>query len=218
MLKVAHPAVLERYEALFEQRCRRFPSAWHILVLAGVRCRGEFFGAEKRRLKDCHFRCPSLSDYDPEMPWNSVIRSASEELTYWHRSVDQPALELFMGSSRDAGRGGFQGSGSSSSAGMSIQIPQSDGRQKLEVPTNWRTHTLKGTEICRTWNLSPGGCEITCPQQRAHQCAMCLNTHRACNHSTEKGNGKGSKSGDSGGNGPSAGPKKRARKPKKAQK
>ena len=30
MLKIAHPAVLERYEALFEQRCRRFPGAWHM--------------------------------------------------------------------------------------------------------------------------------------------------------------------------------------------
>ena len=31
MLKIAHPAILERCEALLEQRCRRLPSAWHIL-------------------------------------------------------------------------------------------------------------------------------------------------------------------------------------------
>ena len=213
MLKIAHPAALERYESLFEQRCRRYPSAWHILVLADVRCRSEFFGAEKRRLKDLHYRCPAMSDYDPEMPWNSVIRSACEDLTYWHRAVDMPALEFSVGSKEP--RGYQPGVSSSSASGMAVAMPQSDKRQKQEVPANWRSHNLKGQEICRKWNASPGGCEPTCPQQRSHQCAICLNTHRACNHGAEKGGGKGK---TKTGGGSAAGPKKRARKSKKVQK
>ena len=216
MLNIAHPAVLERYEALFEQRCRRFPGAWHIMVLADMRCRSEFFGAEKRILRELHYKCPAMPDFDPEMPWNSVIQSAGEDMVYWHRNVDSPALEFTLGRhSKDATRGFDAGTGSASSGGHSR--PQS-GQQthKPDVPANWKAVNLQGTEICRKWNATPGGCERTCPQKRAHQCAICLNTHRACQHDADKGGtGKGSKG--SGGKGSQGGgPKKRARKAKKS--
>ena len=211
MLKIAHPAVLERYESLFEQRCRRFPGAWHIMVLADMRCRCEFFGVEKRRLREMQMKCPTLSDYDPDMPWNSVIQSAADDIQYWQRNVEMPALEFTLGRhSRDAGTG-------SPSSGGHARPPVGQHTQKQpDVPASWKAVNLQGTEICRKWNASPGGCERNCPQRRAHQCAICLNTHRACQHDASKtGTGKGSKgSGGKGNQG--GGPKKRARKTKKS--
>ena len=106
-----------------------------------------------------------------------------------------------------------------SSSGGTYAGQQAEKRQaKPDLPTTWKAHNSKGVEICRTWNLSPNGCEHSCPQQRAHQCAICLSTHRACQHDAERGGGgEGGKSTGRGG-GQGGGPKKRARKAKKAGK
>ena len=103
----------------------------------------------------------------------------------------------------------------SSSGGHTGQQVQKQ-QHKPELPANWKATNTKGVEICRKWNGSPNGCEHRCPQNRAHQCAICLSTHRACQHDTGGGN-KSGKAPNTGG-GQNGGPKKRARKGKKAGK
>ena len=156
MLKIAHPAVLERYEALFEQCCRRFPGAWHVLVLADMRCRSEFFGAEKRRLRELHYKCPALSDWVPDMPWNAVIRSACEDLTYWHRNVESPALDYTLGrGSKDTLRLTDFGTGAMSSGGTFSGQSSGKRQGKPDMLAGWNSHNSKGIEICRKWNQLP---------------------------------------------------------------
>ena len=144
MLRIAHPAVLERYEALFEQRCKRFPGAWHIHVLADMRCRCEFFGADRRRLRGMRYKCPSLSDFDTEMPWNAVIRSASEDLVYWHRNVDSPALEFTLSrGNKEAPRNSEYRAGVASSSGTHTGQQVQKQQQKPELPANWKATNIK---------------------------------------------------------------------------
>ena len=139
---------------------------------------------------------------------------------YWCRNVESPAMEFTLGgrSNKDAARGQDAGTGSASSGGTHVRQQTGQQPQKPDVPSNWRAHNLQGTEICRKWNSSPGGCERNCPQRRARQCAICLNTHRACQHDAEKGGGNKAGKGSSGNGGQGGGPKKRARKTKKSGK
>ena len=141
-----------------------------------------------------HFKCPTLSDFDPEMPWNAVIRSACEDLTCWHRNVDSPALEYTLGrGNRDSTRNSDTRAGASSSGGTHTGQQIEKRQQKPELPAGWKAHNTRGVEICRKWNSSPGGCELHCPQNRARQCAICLSTHRACQHDAGREVDKGAK-------------------------
>ena len=193
MLKVAHPAVLERCEALFEGCCSRFPDAWHILVMADVRCRSEFSAKRNAGFANFTTSAHRFPIFDAGMPWNSVIKSAGGDLAYWHRSVDQPALEYSVNNGRSGA--GRTVASISQSASSSAAPAVMEKRKQPELPSGWQSHNTKGIEICRKWNASANGCEAVCPARRAHQCSICLNTHRACQPVSGKGGGKAGKSG-----------------------
>ena len=42
------------------------------------------------------------------------------------------------------------------------------------------TTTRDGSQICFTWNAAQDGCKSPCPNNRAHVCTKCLQSHRAC--------------------------------------
>ena len=92
MLKIASAATLSRYSKRFEERCARYPRAWHICVTAEDRCRGEFLAAEKRRQERFHNEHPGVSAYDQQAPWNTVLKEATENIEYWTRELAEPAL------------------------------------------------------------------------------------------------------------------------------
>jgi len=54
MLDIARPSTLDLYAASFEERCRRYPRAWHLCAQADIRCRSEFLIEEKRRQEAFH--------------------------------------------------------------------------------------------------------------------------------------------------------------------
>ena len=108
------------------------------------------------------------------------MRSAGGDMVYWHRAVDQPALEYSVGCGRSgSGRAAADISQGPSSSTAPAAVEK---RKQTDLPPGWQTHNLKGVELCRTWNASANGCEAVCPARQAHQCSICLNTHRACQH------------------------------------
>ena len=80
MVGVAHPAILDRYEQPFVDRCERYPRAWHICARSDIRCRMEWWTEEKRRQESFHATHPGLSAYEPAMPWNSVIKASASDV------------------------------------------------------------------------------------------------------------------------------------------
>ena len=99
---IAQPAVLMRYAKKFEERVCRYERAWHICLKAEERCRTEFWGNERRRQARFAEAHPTLSSIDRDMPWNSVIKEAADNLEYWTQELQEPAF-IFM-ASRQEGR------------------------------------------------------------------------------------------------------------------
>ena len=91
MLGIATAATLKRYAQKFEERCNRYPRAWHICVRAEDRCRGECMGEEMRRQLRFHEAHPAISGYDPIMPWNQVFREAASNVENWLEKLHEPA-------------------------------------------------------------------------------------------------------------------------------
>ena len=90
MASVAHPSTLDVYEARFRERVLRYPDCWHIAVQADVRCRAEFWVSERRRQEQFHAASPTLSNFSPLMPWNSVIRASAADAVFWEDEFKEP--------------------------------------------------------------------------------------------------------------------------------
>ena len=88
---VATVAAMEAYKDAFRDLVVCYPEAWHLLVVAEDRCRGEHFVRLRRELEVKHARGLTY-DYDPEQPWNEVFRVASQDREFWDRHVREPAL------------------------------------------------------------------------------------------------------------------------------
>jgi hypothetical protein len=88
---VATVAAMEAYKDAFRDLVVCYPEAWHLLVVAEDRCRGEHFVRLSRELEEKHAR-GLTHDYDPEQPWNEVFRAASNDREFWDRHVREPAL------------------------------------------------------------------------------------------------------------------------------
>ena len=77
---IAQPAVLTKYARRFEERVARYDRAWHLCLKAEERCRSEFWGNERRRQARFAEADPTLSSVEKDMPWNSVIKEAADNL------------------------------------------------------------------------------------------------------------------------------------------
>jgi len=210
MLDVARPATLDLYSASFEDRCRRYPRAWHLCAQADIRCRSEFLIEEKRRQEAFHQRMPALSSYVPVSPWDSVFKAAAADGPFWDRELKEPALLFTLGQT-EAGlapswverqlpeHGALQGSGragkkrklgggppkSSATPPPSQPKGKGKGKGKDDHPRKGKdglyATARDGSQICFAWNASQDGCGKTCPQNRAHVCRKCLQPHRSAN-------------------------------------
>ena len=97
MLDLARPATLDSYAANFEDRCRRYPRAWHLCAQADIRCRAEFMVDERRRQEAFHQRVPQLSSFMVLAPWDSVIKAAATHAEFWERELKEPAIIYSLG-------------------------------------------------------------------------------------------------------------------------
>ena len=68
MLSLALAGVLDRYEAMFVERCERYPNAWHICARADIRCRSEMWVTERWAQEEFHNTHPTMSAFNPVMP------------------------------------------------------------------------------------------------------------------------------------------------------
>ena len=97
MINLALPATLDRYEQMFVERCRRYQGSWHLCAQADIRCRGELVIELRRDQERFHAAHPAMSGYDPDMPWNSVLKAAAQNNDFWDRELKEPALLFMMG-------------------------------------------------------------------------------------------------------------------------
>jgi hypothetical protein len=210
MLDVARPATLDLYAASFEDRCRRYPKAWHLCAQADIRCRSEFLIEEKRRQEAFHQRVPMLSAYVAIAPWDSVFKAAAADGPFWERELKEQALLFTVGQAESGlepswverqlpdhtsaveglGRGGKKRKRkdlpkAAAPAPASGAKGKGKGKGKDDHPRKGKdglyATARDGSQICFAWNAVKDGCAKTCPQNRAHVCRKCLQPHRAVN-------------------------------------
>ena len=184
---LATAAVLDVYAARFRQRVERYPGAWSICARADQRCRSEWWEHERRRQMDFHARAPELSGYNPDMPWNAVIKEAAVTFEFWHEELERPALMASVG-----GRG--------SSGATVAGPPRNPDRSRSPGARRGRRRGARagpaepsrksaaerpgragggGKQVCFAYNRSPDGCAAVCPNDRSHVCEACAGAHRA---------------------------------------
>ena len=86
--------VADAYKNFFAAMANTYPRAWFICCIAEWRLRFEWAPKELRRQKAFHTDTPTLSKFDPDRPWNSVLSAAImglESITYWERHLKEKA-------------------------------------------------------------------------------------------------------------------------------
>ena len=107
---VVTPSALEEYKDAFRDMVVNYPEAWHLLVKAEDRCRGEHFPRLRRNLLN-RFNKGLAPEFDPAMPWDSVFREAARDRDYWDRTVREPAILFRTASGRKREQVGGTGTG-----------------------------------------------------------------------------------------------------------
>lgn len=207
MAQTAHAATLDLYRTEFKRRCDRYPRAWHICAQADIRCRSEFWVAERRRQEAAHATNPSVSTYDPGMPWDSVIRASAKAADFWDVELKEPALVYMLGSGRDSNvrralpnsaeeqeaAGGTQKwGGRKPRAGIDKKGGgKGGGGGKRRADGRYLT-ARNGKEICFTWARNENGCAAAqCPNGRMHICEWCRQPHRSIHCPNRKDGARG---------------------------
>eukprot|EP00435_Cladocopium_sp_Y103_P014882 s5939_g3.t1 len=106
---VVSPAATEEYHDMFRELVKNYPEAWHLLVIAEDRCRGEHFARLRRELEEQYKRGLAPA-FEPGRPWDEVFRSAARDREYWDGHVREPAI-LFRTSGKHKEQSGGTGTG-----------------------------------------------------------------------------------------------------------
>ena len=122
-------AATEEYHDMFRDLVKNYPEAWHLLVIAEDRCRGEHFARLRRELLDMHQRGQAPM-FEPDRPWDGVFRTAARDREYWDRHVREPAL-LFRTSGKHKEQPGGTGAGTDlAGAAKETRRPKARASQK----------------------------------------------------------------------------------------
>ena len=107
-IPVTTVAALEEYFNRVSDLHEEFPEAWHLVMQAEDRCRGEQFDRIHRELTRARAegRLPMSLDFDPFRPWVGVMQYAARCQEYWDRTVIRPAQTFLArgGASSASGR------------------------------------------------------------------------------------------------------------------
>ena len=90
MLDVATGHTMDRYAAKVRELAVEYPMAWHLLIQSDLIMRSEEWMLEKRKQERAFGIAPQLSNYNAQMPWESVILEASEMDTFWTKQFEKP--------------------------------------------------------------------------------------------------------------------------------
>lgn len=123
-MSVVSLSALAEYHDMFRDLVKNYPEAWHLLVIAEDRCRGEHFPRVRRELEAQHGR-GMAPNFEPSRPWDEVFRSASRDRDYWDRHVREPAL-LF----RTAGKHKEQTGGTGTATDLTSDKPRARPKAK----------------------------------------------------------------------------------------
>ena len=117
-------SAMEEYHDMFRDLVKNYPEAWHLLVIAEDRCRGEHFPRVRRELEAQHTR-GLAPNFEPKRPWDEVFRTSARDREYWDRQVREPAI-LF----RTSGKHKEQPGGTGTGTDLTSAAPSSRARPK----------------------------------------------------------------------------------------
>ena len=123
-MSVVSLSAMEEYHDMFRDLVKNYPEAWHLLVIAEDRCRGEHFPRVRRELEAQHGR-GLAPNFEPSRPWDEVFHTASSDRDYWDRHVREPAL-LF----RTAGKHKEQAGGTGTGTDLTSDRPKAKPKAK----------------------------------------------------------------------------------------
>ena len=174
MTKVATAATLQRYESQFEDRCERHHRSWHLCVQADIRCRSEWMVAERRRQEAFFTKHPTISAFNPRVPWDSVLRDAADSQNFWYKELLEPAL-LYE---RASGAVSMPIHRALLDATEAPAAPPTRKYKRGKTSTKGGKGSAKGAkgekkEFCFAFNRSENGCSEPCPHGRMHSCQGC---------------------------------------------
>ncbi len=229
MLNIASPSSADAYKDHIRQYAQRYTSVcWPLIYQADTRARRELMVRMQRKLVSEHARCPDQSahPYDPQRPWDLVLRTVGEEFSFWKKEVEDPAMMILMRAksmseeisgeapvARMAADHISTPQSSSSAPHLSGPPPakkrratKSDQNDRVfnRAPDgNWATNR-KGQPLCEKFQL--GECSVLpCPvdARNAHQCKRCLGHHpsKDCTAATSSKGTKGQSKKGGGGKG-----------------
>ena len=183
MLSIGVPSVFDAYHKEFKNRTEEYPYAWHIAARADIRCRSEFWPQEYRRLLRAHASGQAPAEFDPAMPWNTVIRNSAACAEFWRKEFEHPAMKhLIVGHRAYASQPPpCLGPGIDSAGAASSGAGHTDKGKLKKRPDGRYLESPNHTELCYTWGRNADGCQSVCPAGRAHVCEWCLGAHRTIN-------------------------------------
>ena len=188
---IATQATLAMYAAEFKSRVRDFGSScWQLCVEADVIARSEQFVHEHARQLAAHREKPDGSSFNPDRPWESVIRAVALDRSFWDRQLEKPALrrELQGGPRVPAFQAEAEHEPPAKRAAPPSKPPpgkkrkgegKGQGKQDQRRKDGRYYRGRNGLELCFGWGRSDSGCSEPCSQNRLHACEWCRQPHRS---------------------------------------
>ena len=101
MLDTISVANLMGYEALIERLALTYPTAWHLVTIAEDNARAEHLSRLKTRLLTALAAGgPPPTRWDPNRPWDYVLKLLMEDERYWREQVHTPAIAWMAAGAR----------------------------------------------------------------------------------------------------------------------
>ena len=92
MLDILPLASLQLYERHIEKLVRLYPSAWHLIVMADEKARGEKWARMRLRItSDIAAGRPAPERWDKDRPWIASLHLLVSDNTFWEEQVRSPA-------------------------------------------------------------------------------------------------------------------------------
>ncbi|CAK0856481.1 unnamed protein product, partial [Prorocentrum cordatum] len=200
-LGASQQATLTLYAAEFRQRVLDNLGCWHLTPAADFLARSEQLANERRRLERFHEKSPTLSSWNPKMPWDAALRAVSQDNTFWYKHLEKPCDKAARDGSATAPvqRTAYtqvppftaapqQGSNKKKGDGRGKANDRKDAKgidPRGKGPNAQRAdgryyRSVDNVEICYAWAQHEEGCSSkACPQGRAHVREFCRTPHRA---------------------------------------
>lgn len=187
LLEAAESERLDAYADHIKELHGQFGhECWGIIYRADVRMRSEFQDRIRRALDE-----NPNHGYTRASPWSAVFAQAVKEGDFWTKEVVTPAtLLLARNKSLPARQDGD--SSDSDRGGKKVRPDQPPKKKKRKYAGEDLSHwdgqagafslNRKGIQICQKFNRNQcgnGKAQSRCPNNRSHQCNLCLGPHMA---------------------------------------